>query len=77
MLKHVMLTRIVPVNEEINVVKPVPEEELSSVEVRFNICVTDPEPEIPINQDKPRMHLNLPCILKSFTSLMLMFCCIR
>jgi hypothetical protein len=23
------------------------------------------------------MHLNLPCVLKSFTSLMLMFCCIR
>jgi hypothetical protein len=23
------------------------------------------------------MHLNLPCILKSFTSLKLMLCCIR
>jgi hypothetical protein len=23
------------------------------------------------------MHLNLPCVLKSFTSLKLMLCCIR
>jgi hypothetical protein len=64
-------------NEEINVVEPVPEEEQSSMEVGFNICGTDLEPEIPVDQDKPQMRLNLPCILKSFTSLMLMFCCIR
>jgi hypothetical protein len=44
MLKHVMLSHIVPVNEEINVVEPVPEEEQSSVEVEFDICGTDPEP---------------------------------
>jgi hypothetical protein len=72
-----MLSHIVPVNEEINVVEPVPEEEQSSVEVGFDICGTDPEPKIPVDQGKPRMHLNLPCVLKSFTSLMLMFCCIR
>jgi hypothetical protein len=77
MLKHVMLSRIVPVNEEINVVEPVPKEEQSSVEVGFNICGTDPELEIPVDQGKPRMHLNIPCVLKSFTSLMLMLCCIR
>jgi hypothetical protein len=46
MLKHVMLSRIVPVNEEINVVAPVPEEEQSPVEIGFDICGTDPEPEI-------------------------------
>jgi hypothetical protein len=63
------------VNEEINVV--VPEEEPSSVEVGFDICGTNPETEIPIDQGKPRMHLNIPCILKSFTLLMLMFCGIR
>jgi hypothetical protein len=59
-------------NEEINVVEPVPEEEPSLVEVRFDICGTNPEPKIPVDQGKPRMHLNLPCVLKSFTSLMLM-----
>jgi hypothetical protein len=57
------------VNEEVIVVEPVPEEEPSSVEVGFDICGADPEPEIPIDQDKPRMHLNIPCVLKSFTSL--------
>jgi hypothetical protein len=48
------------VNEEVNVVEPVPEEEQSPVEVGFDICGTNPEPEIPINQGKPRMHLTLP-----------------
>jgi hypothetical protein len=72
-----MLSRIVPVNEDVNVVEPIPEEGQSSVEVGFDICGTDPEPEIPVNQGKPRMHLNLPCVLKRFTSLMLMLCCIR
>jgi hypothetical protein len=57
------------VNEEVNVVESVLEEEQSLVEVGFDICGTDPEPKIPIDQGKPRMHLNLPCVLKSFTSL--------
>jgi hypothetical protein len=46
-------------NEEVNVVKPVPEEGQSLVEIGFNICGTEPEPEIPIDQGKPQMHLNL------------------
>jgi hypothetical protein len=50
-------------------VEPVPEEEPSSVEVCFDICGTDPELEIPVDQGKPRMHLNIPYVLKSFTSL--------
>jgi hypothetical protein len=65
------------VNEEINVVKHVLEEEQLLVEVGFDICGTEPEPEIPVDQGKPRMHLNLPCVLKSINSLMLMLCCIR
>jgi hypothetical protein len=55
------------VNEEVAVVKPVPEEEQTSVEVGFDICGTKPEPELPADQGNPRMHLNLPCVLKSFT----------
>jgi hypothetical protein len=62
-------SHVVPVNEESTEVEFVPEEEPMSVEVGFDICGTDPKPEIPINQGKPRMHLNLPCVLKSFTSL--------
>jgi hypothetical protein len=45
------------------------------VEVGFDICSTDPEPELPVDQGKPRMHPNLPCVFKNFTLLML--CCIR
>jgi hypothetical protein len=51
-----MLSRIVPVTEEVNVVGPVPEEEQSPMEVGFDMCGTDTEPEIPIDQGKPRMH---------------------
>jgi hypothetical protein len=53
-------------NEESTEVESVPDGELTSVEVGFDICGIDPEPEIPVDQDKPRMHLNLPCVLKSF-----------
>jgi hypothetical protein len=47
-------------NEEITVVEPVPEEEQTSVEVGFDICCTDLEPELPADQGKPQMHLTLP-----------------
>jgi hypothetical protein len=47
-------------NEEVNIVEPVPEEGQSLVEVGFDICGTDPEPEIPINEGRPQMHLILP-----------------
>jgi hypothetical protein len=41
------------VNEELKVVEQVLEEEKSLVEVRFDICGTDPEPEISVDQGKP------------------------
>jgi hypothetical protein len=54
---------------EVNVVEPVPEEELSPVEVGFDICGTDLEPEIPVEAlDAYNPSL---CFTK-FTSLMLM-----
>jgi hypothetical protein len=43
-------------------VEPVPEEEQTSVEVGFDIRGTDLQPEIPTDQGKPQMHLNLPCV---------------
>jgi hypothetical protein len=73
MLKHVMLSRIVPVNEEVNVVTPVPEEEQSPMVVGFNICGTNLEPEIPINQGKPQIHTTPPCVLQSLHHLCLCF----
>jgi hypothetical protein len=48
----IMFCTFCTVNEEINVVEPVPKEEPSSLEVGFDICGTDPEPEIPVNQGK-------------------------
>jgi hypothetical protein len=53
------------VNEEVTEVESVPEEETKSMEVGFDICGTDPEPEFPIDPGKPRLHLTLPCVLKS------------
>ena len=52
------------VNESENVVvNQVVEEVNPSVEARFNICETSPEPDFSVNQGKPRIHLNLPCVL--------------
>jgi hypothetical protein len=56
-------------NEESIEVESVPKEEPTSVEVGFDICETDPKPKILVDQGKPRMHLNLPYVLKSSTSL--------
>jgi hypothetical protein len=61
------------VNEEVNVVKPVSEEGQSPVEVEFDICGTDPEPEIPVDQGKPRMHTTPPCVLQNLHHLCLCF----
>jgi hypothetical protein len=47
------------------------------VEVGFDICGTDPEPKLLVDPGKPQLHLNLPCVLKSFISLIVMLCCIR
>jgi hypothetical protein len=57
------------VSEEIAEVESVPKEEPMSVEVGFDICGTDPEPELPVDQGKPWLHLTLPCVLKSLLHL--------
>jgi hypothetical protein len=56
MLKHVMLSPVVPVNDEVSIIEPVPEEGQSPVEVGFDIHGTNREPEILIDQGKPQMH---------------------
>jgi hypothetical protein len=40
------------VNEEITEVEPIPEEEQMSMEVGFDICGTDPKPELLVDQVK-------------------------
>jgi hypothetical protein len=72
-----MSSRVVPVKEEGAEAEPVPEEAPTSVEIGFDICGTDPEPEFPADQGKPWLHLTFPCDLKSFTSLMLLLYCIK
>ena len=45
------------VNQVVEVVNP-------SVEVRLDSCGATPEPDFSVNEGKPRMHLNLPCVLQ-------------
>ena len=59
------------VNEgEHMVVNQVAEEVNPSVEVSFEIGGTSPEPDFSVNQGKPRMHLNLPCVLQIISLLL-------
>ena len=63
------------VNESENVVvNQVVEEVNLSVEVRFDICGTSPEPDYSDNQGKPRMHLNLPCVLQIYIAFSFQYC---
>ena len=55
------------VNESKNVVvSQVVEEVNPPVEVGFDICGMSPEPDFSVNQGKPRMHLNLTCVLQIY-----------
>ena len=58
-----LLLRVVNDSEHV-VVNQVVEEVNPSVEVRLDICGTTPEPDFSVNKGKPRMHLNLSCILQ-------------
>jgi hypothetical protein len=39
--------------------------------VGFDIFGTDPEPKLPVDQGKPRMHLTLPWVLQNLYHLYL------
>ena len=58
-----LLLRVVNESENV-VVNQVVEEVNPPVEVGFDICGTSLEPDFFDNQGKPRMHLNLPCVLQ-------------
>ena len=66
MLNMALLLRVV--NESENVVVN------QVVEVRFDICGTSPEPDYSNNQGKPRIHLNLPCVLQIFIAFAFQYC---
>ena len=55
-------------------VNQVEEEVNPSVEVGFDNCRTSPKPDFSMNQGKPRMHLNLPCVLQIDIALAVLYC---
>ena len=56
------------------VVNQVVEEVDPSVEVGFDIGGTTPEPDSSVNKGKPRMHLNLPCVLQIDFAFAFLYC---
>ena len=62
MLNMALLLCVVNEGEHV-VVNQVVEEVDPSVEVGIDIGGTTPNPDISINEGKPRMHTTLPCIL--------------
>ena len=63
MLNMALLLRVVNEGEHV-VVNQAVEEVNPSVEVGVEIGGTTPEPNFSVNEGKPRMHLNLPCVLQ-------------
>ena len=68
-----LLLRVVNESEHV-VVNQVEEEVNPSVEVGFNNCGTSLEPDFSVNQGKPRMHLNLPCVLQIYIAFAFQYC---
>ena len=68
-----LLLRVVNEGEHV-VVNQVVEEVNPPVEVGFDICGTTPEPDFSVNQGKPRMHLNLPCVFQSYIAFVIKYC---
>ena len=65
MLNMALFLRVVNEGEPV-VVNQVVEEVNPSVEVRIDICGTTSELDFSVNEGKPRMQLNLPCVLQSY-----------
>ena len=73
MLNMTLLLRVVNKSENV-VVNQAVEEVTPSVEVGFDIGGTSPEPDFFVNQGKPRMHLNLPCVLQIYIAFAFQYC---
>ena len=69
MLNMVLLLRVVNEGEHVVV-----EEVTPSVEDGIEIGGTTPEPNFSINEGKPRMHLNLPCVLQTYIAFAFIYC---
>ena len=73
MLNMALLLHVVNEGEHV-VVNQVEEEVNPSVEVGLDICGTTPKPDFSANQGKPRMHLNLPCVLQIYIDFAFQYC---
>ena len=72
-VKHGIVLRVVNKGEHM-VVNQVVEAVNPPVEVGFDNCGTTPEPNFSVNEGKPRMHLNLPYVLKVFIAFAFKYC---
>ena len=73
MLNMALLLRVVNEGEHM-VVNQVVEEVNPSVEVGLDNCGATPEPNFSVNEGKPRMHLNLPCVLQNYFAFAFIYC---
>ena len=73
MLNMALLLRVVNEGEHV-VVNQVVEKVNPSVEVGLDICGATPEPDFSVNEGKPRMHLNLPCVLQIDFAFAFLYC---
>ena len=67
LLRVVNESENVVVNQVVEVVNP-------PVEAGFDICGTSSEPDYSVNQGKPRMHSNLPCVLQIYIAFAFKYC---
>ena len=68
-----LLLRVVNQSEHV-VVNQVEEGVNPSVEVGLDNCVATPEPNFSVNEGKPWMHLNLPCVLQVDFAFAFLYC---
>ena len=73
MLNMALLLRVVNEGEHV-VVNQVVEEVSSPVELGFDNCGTTRDPNFFVNEGKPRMHLNLPCVLQNYFAFAFIYC---
>ena len=73
MLNMPLLLHVVNEGEHM-VVNQVAEVVNPSIKVRSDISGTTLEPNFSANQGKPRMHLNLPCVLQIYIAFVFQYC---
>ena len=73
MLNMALLLHVVNKGEHM-VVNQVVEEVDPPIEVGLDNCGTTLEPDFSANHGKPRMHLNLPCVLQILITFAFQYC---